>query len=46
MKQEDKNVTIVMGGGYEIAYIGNDIPPDVIAIVTAFIKAENKRILS
>lgn len=39
MKQENINVTIFMGGGYEIAYIGKDIPSDV---AEAVIKLINK----
>lgn len=47
MKQENKNVTIFMGGGgYEIAYIGKDIPTEVVTAVKAVISELNKEMQS
>ena len=43
MKQENKNVTIFMGGGgYEIAYIGKDIPPNVAEAVKQLINEDGE----
>lgn len=43
MKQENKNVTIFMGGGYEIAYIGKDIPPDEAEAVKQLINEDGEQ---
>ena len=41
MKQENKNVTIFMGGGYEIAYIGSEVSQESIEIIKRLIKGDN-----
>lgn len=42
MKQENINVTIFMGGGYEIAYIGKDISPDIAEAIKQLINEGEK----
>ena len=41
MKQENKNVPLFMGGGYEVAYIGSEVSLESIEAVKKIILGGN-----